>query len=118
MGYTNEAKSIMLSALRGDVAEISLHTNDPGTAGDNEVSGGGYSRASAPAADWGTPSEGSVSLSSDKEFSGPPSGTCSHFGLWDGSDTFLGGGTITGDTSFNAEGDFILKAGTSFDLNG
>jgi hypothetical protein len=117
MPYTTYAKNFMLTALRADITEISLHTGDPSTTGANEVTGGGYTRASVTTADFAAAASGEVTLADDIAFVGPASGNCTHFGLWDGTD-FVGGGAITGDTTFNAEGDFNLLAATKFDLNG
>jgi len=121
-GFNNSGKAVMLGALRTAITHISLHTASPGTTGLNEVSGGdepAYSRKSVQASDWTAVDAGSFELDADKdlEFRGPNNGDCTHFGIWGSGPTFYGGGAITGDTKFNAEGDFILKAGTSIDLN-
>ena len=120
MSYTTDAKNKMLTALRADIDAISIHTADPGTTGTNEVTGGGYARVAVTTADWGAASAttaGEVQLNNDKAFDGPAAANALFYGLWDDT-VFLGGGAITGDTVFNAEGDFILKTGTKFHLNG
>lgn len=116
MGYTVFAKNLMLNELRDVITAISLHTDDPASTGINEVDGGGYARATVTAADFVAADGGEVTLDDDIDFVGPTNSACSYFGLWAGSD-FVGGGPITGDTTFNAEGDFVLKAPTMFDLN-
>lgn len=120
MPYTVAAKDKMLTALRADIDAISIHTADPSTTGANEVASGSYARVSVSTADWNAASadaDGEVHLNNDKAFVAAAAETATYFGLWDAS-VFLGGGPITGDTVFNAEGDFTLKAGTKFDLNG
>ena len=116
MGYTVFSKNLMLDALRTGITEISLHTADPGAAGTDEVAGGGYARATVTGASFVAASGGEVLLDGDQAFVGPANTGCSYFGLWAGSN-FVGGGPITGDITFNAEGDFTLKAATKFDLN-
>ena len=116
-GYTDNAKNGMLGQLRGRITHISLHTASPGSAGTNEVSGGSYARASVSASNFTAASGGEFTLNAPLNFNGPASGAATHIGIWDASN-FLGGGAITGDTAFNAEGAFILQAGTAFDLNG
>jgi hypothetical protein len=121
MPYTTDAKNKMLTALRADIDAISIHTADPSTTGANEVTGGSpaYARVAVTTADWGAASAttaGAVLLNNDKAFNGPAAANALFYGLWDDT-VFLGGGAITGDTVFNAEGDFTLKAGTLFDLN-
>jgi hypothetical protein len=125
MPYTNAAKNAMLDRHVGKtntlvVTHLSLHTADPTTTGNNEVTGGSYARVSVSASDFavaGNSIQGAILLSADKQFAGPASGTATFFGTWGAGPTFLGGGTITGDTAFNAAGEFILKAGTAMNLN-
>jgi hypothetical protein len=117
-GYTDNAKNGMLGQLRGRITHLSIHTASPGSNGANEVAGGdpAYARAAVTTSDFTAASGGAFSLDEDQPFAGPAAADATHFGTWDDS-TFLGGGAITGDNAFNAEGEFILKAGTSFDLN-
>jgi hypothetical protein len=110
----------MLTALRAEITDISIHTADPGTTGASEVATGAYARVPVTTADWNAASAdaaGEVRLNNDKAFVAAAATNALFFGLWD-STVFLGGGAITGDTVFNAEGNFTLKAGTKFDLNG
>ena len=117
MPFTNNAKDGMLGPVRGRITDLSIHTGDPSTTGANEVSGGGYARVAVTTSDFTSPSAGAFTLNNDKDFVAGAATNALFFGAWDDT-TFLGGGAITGDTAFNAEGDFILKSGTSFDLNG
>lgn len=118
-GFVNAAKHSMLASIIGrtspdhSITHISLHTSDPGTTGTNEVTGGdpAYARASVSEINWASFSEGEISLSGDISFNGPAAGSISHFGIWDSS-TFLGSGSISGDTAFNSEGEFVLQAAT------
>ena len=118
-GFNNDGKAVMLGALRTAITHISLHSASPSTTGANEVTGGSpaYARVAVTASDWDAVATGAFLLSEDTPFNGPASGTASHIGLWGSGPTFYGGGAITGDTAFNAEGAFILKAGTSVNLN-
>lgn len=115
-GFNNSGKAIMLGALRAEITHISIHTDNPSTTGTQEVSGGGYARWAVDTGDFNTVSGGAFTTNKDHEFSGPANEDATHVGIWDGS-TFLGGGAITGDNLFNAEGKFILQSGTSFNLN-
>lgn len=118
MGYTAAAKNGMLDGapLRQRITDLSLHSADPGATGANEVTGGGYTRAAVVEADFTAAAAGAFTLVADEPFVGPSEGACTFFGSWDGT-TFLGGGALTGDQAFNVAGEYILKAGTSFDLN-
>jgi hypothetical protein len=117
MPYTTEAKNGMLDGapLRQRITHLSIHTGSA-PAGQNEVTGGGYARVSVASTDFDAATGGELVLSEDQEFAGPAAAGAVEFGIWD-STTFLGNGAITGDTAFNAEGVFILKAGTKMDLN-
>ena len=116
-GFSVNAKNGMLGQVRGRITHLSLHTADPGSAGANEVSGNGYARVSVTATNFSTPAAGEFALTDGQTFAGPANGACGFFAAWDNTE-YLGGGAITGDTSFNAEGVFILQSGTAFDLNG
>ena len=117
MPYTVEGKNGMLESHRARITEVSLHTADPGSAGDNEVTGNGYARVSVTSADFNAPSGGEMTLANTLDFVGPANGTVTHGGFWDGT-TFVSYGAITGDTTFNAEGNFSVLSGTTIlDLN-
>jgi hypothetical protein len=110
-GWTASAANSGAEAVRTRISHVSLHTADSAT-GANEVSGGGYARVARTSSGFTAAAGGTISPTADVTFAGPASGACTHFGLWDGS-TFLGMGAITtGDTAFNAEGVFLLQAGT------
>lgn len=123
-GFTDAAKNSMLASITGKTTPdhtidlISLHTASPGDNGANEVDGNGYAKASVTEAAWkaaGAENGGEIELTADIEFDGPANGDATHMGIWDGA-TFLGGGAITGDTTFNAEGKFILQEGTKLSI--
>lgn len=90
--------------LASITAELSLHTADPGATGTNETT------AARQAPTFGAAANGAVSLSAADNFTGgAASGPVAYVGLWDASANFLGSFAITsGDTSFNAAGDYTL----------
>lgn len=73
---------------------VSLHTDDPGSTGANEVSGGSYSRQE-PANGWTLAVGGDVFNDGPVEFVDMPAVTVSHIGLWEDDGSFLWGGTLT-----------------------
>lgn len=108
--FSTIAKHQALDAVTVD--RISLHTGDPGSSGTaNEVSGGGYARQSAT---FGAAAGGARALSAPVEFSGPASGSVTWIGIWQSGspDTFKARAPLTGDTSFNSAGEFILVSAT------
>jgi len=123
MGFSVDARNGMLGQVRGRITHLSIHTADPGANGANEVSSGSYARvaASVGAGDFTAVDAASFEIDTgkDKAFVAAANEDAHSFGAWvfdDPGYTWLGGGAITGDNNFNAEGDFILKAGTSFSL--
>lgn len=75
----------------GLIAEVSLHTGNPGTTGANEATGGdpAYARQSVT---MGAPVNG-VSTS-DQVIFDVPAGTYTHFGVWDAEENFKGGNPL------------------------
>lgn len=119
MPYTDFAKAKMLTPLRADMTHLSLHTADPSTTGANEVTGGdpAYARVAVTTANFNAIATGAFTVVADIAFNGPASGGVTHMGSWHGTD-FLGGAALTGDATFNAEGDYLITTATSFNLNG
>lgn len=72
-----------LSGVSASLSSLSLHTADPGSTGSNEVSGGGYARASLS---WSV----SGSSMSWTDSIPVPATTVAYVGFWDGSDTWRG----------------------------
>lgn len=114
MPYSNTAKDSMLTHLGTLVDDVSIHTGDPGSAGtSNEVTGDGYERQTPT---WDTASGGAMALAAGLDFSGPAEEDALWFGLWDAT-VFMGRGQITsGDTAFNAAGEFTLTTDTELRL--
>ena len=115
-GFNNYGKALMLNEVRNVATHISLHSGDTGDAGLNEISGGGYARWAVTTADFTAVSEGAFLTNADHTFDAEPAQSAPYIGLWDNSN-FIGGGAVTGDTEANAEGEIVLKAGTSINLN-
>lgn len=90
---------------------ISLHTADPGTTGADEVTGGSYGRQGD------TVFSAAASLASDNDsaisFTGMPSATVTHVGIWDSesSGEFLCGGSLGASKSVDAGDTVTISAG-------
>lgn len=117
MAYTNAAKNAMLDALAGVAVYASLHTADPTTVGDNEVTGGSPAYA-RKAITWNSASSGAIDSSNAPAFDVPGSTTVTHVGFWSAatSGTFYGGTAITNE-SFGSQGVYNLDD-ADLDLNG
>lgn len=92
------------------VDRVSLHDDDPGTTGANEISEGGKLAATFNAA-----SGAARALNADVAFTGlTPGQVVTHFGAWEhngGDPIFKGGSAIaSGDVEANASGEYTLKA--------
>lgn len=107
MAYSPAAIKTMLDAL--SIGFLSLHDDDPGIDGSNEISGSGYTRQACV---FEAEDGGMRSLSEAVQFSGPPAQAVTHIGVWD-DNVFLAGLEISeGDTTFNAAGEFIVADAT------
>lgn len=122
MGYSTAGKNLMLNALRGTapaapITHVSLHTNDPGDNGANEVAGGAPAYARRPIA-FNAPAAGSMDDSSNGIAFDVPAGTTVRFvGYWSAlaAGTYLGSSPITNET-FAGQGVYNLTD-ADLDLN-
>jgi hypothetical protein len=94
-------------------AWVSLHTGDPGETGANEASGGSYARQ---AGSFGNAAAGAVSNTATIDFTGMPTATITHIGIWSSSTAtasanFVWGGTLTASKSTNSGDTFRLATG-------
>lgn len=103
--FTTAGKNKMLDALAIDY--VSLHTDDPGTDGSNEVSGGSPAYA-REAISFGSASGGSATQSASVEFDVPAGTTVHYVGYWS-SGTFLASDQIA-ETHYAEQGTFDLDA--------
>jgi hypothetical protein len=112
MALTNAGKNPMLDALADVALYASLHTADPTTVGDHEVSGGSPAYA-RKAISWGAASGGTIAASA-VTFD-VPAGTYTHFGLWTASTggTFIGGAALSQTETFSAQGTLQLTDSVS-----
>lgn len=93
--YTNATREALALELSSLGATISLHTDDPGTTGASEASGGAPAYARKTTTWTAGGADGTVS-GSEVEFD-VPAGTYTHVGCWNGS-TFLWGKSIAAAT--------------------
>lgn len=98
-----------VDGIVASISHVSIHTADPGGTGANEVSGGGYARQ---AVTWAAASGGSRSATATLSFSAAGSTAAGFCGLWTAltGGTWYGGNANTGDTAFNAAGDYDLTS--------
>lgn len=110
MALTNAAKHVMLNELATVAVFVSLHTADPTTVGDNEVTGGSPAYA-RKAITWNTAASGALDSSNAPVFDVPAGTTVTHFGLWSlvSSGTFYGGGALSANEAFTAQGTYTLS---------
>jgi len=112
MGLNITAKNAMLSSLISQAVYASIHNNDPAENGANEISGGSpaYARKSLT---WGTPSNGSVSITNQPVFDIPAGTTVKYIGLWSASTggTFYGSAAVTNET-YSGQGTYTVTSGT------
>ena len=108
MPFANAGKHVMLDALGAVGVWVSLHDDDPGTTGANELSGGSPAYARKQIA-WAAASGGSMSDSTNGLEFDVPAGDVAHAGVWSASSggTFYGSDPVTTET-FAAQGTYTL----------
>lgn len=110
MALVDAGKHLMLDGFATGVTFVSLHTADPSTDGSNEVSGGSYTRESAP---WASATSGSVTTNSNIVFDVPGSTTITHLGYWSASTagTFYGSRTLDTSQTYATAGTYTIASG-------
>lgn len=112
MAFNDTLLNYGLDGMAAVIAEVSLHSVDPGTSGTDEVTGGSYERQ-VPTFNAAT--SASVAIDSILTFEVPGGGTVvSWVGLWDAADVFLGGIQLNTSETFEGEGQFAV---TSLTIN-
>jgi hypothetical protein len=108
MAWSTAGRNARAEATGALIANVSLHTGDPGASGtDNEWTGGGYARQSVT---FGSATNGVVTNTAPLEFTGPASTTAAYAGFWATGPTFLGAVARTsGDAAANAEGQYNIS---------
>jgi hypothetical protein len=106
MPLTTATLNSLATHFAGLATHMGLATADPGAGGANP------SAAGRLASGWGSASGGVVTATNKAFTGGAASGPVTHVTYWTASTggTFVGSRAITGDTSFNAAGEFTLTS--------
>lgn len=104
MSRTTLCKNNLATAYATAATKASLHSADPGSTGANEINGGSPAYAKKTLT-WSSASGGSVSASAT--FDVAAGTTVAGGGLWDVSNNFLDGGTIS-SIAFSSQGTYGL----------
>ena len=114
-GMSTYLRNALLNTLRNQsfsvaTVYVSLHDDDPGDSGDNEITGGSYARQAVTLTQ---PSGGASESVADVEFTDLPAVTLTHVGLWDAATNgnFLWGGPLTQSKAVDAGDSFVVLAG-------
>lgn len=107
MAFQNRLFNIGLDAMAADIVSVSLHEDDPGATGTNEVSGGNYARQTPS---WAAASGGTVAIDTNIEFEVPGGSTVAYVGLWGDDEGPVWNGFIALDDTevFAADGEFTV----------
>lgn len=112
MALQNVLLNAGLAGMADIIAEVSLHSSNPGTSGTDEIESGGYERQTP---EWNAPSNASVSVDGILTFEVPGGGTVvSWVGLWDPAGVWLGGIELNASETFEGDGQFAV---TSLTIN-
>lgn len=110
MALADAAMILAANGLRAGITHMQIHAGDPGAAGTANVAPG---PARQPIS-WGAASaDGDFNLAATVAFTGGTAGAAaSWISLWSAltGGTFLGRFALTGDTTFNSNGEFSVTA--------
>lgn len=102
LGLTTAGIQVGAAAIAADITKIRLHTADP-SAG----TGTTFLTTAADKTVTCTSSGGVVTVPSAAFTGGAASGACTHVSVWSGT-TYRGAYALTGDTTFNAAGEYTV----------
>lgn len=105
MSFENSLFNTGLDAMAGAITSVSIHTDDPGATGANEVSGGSYTRQTPS---WAAASGGSVSTDSNLTFDIPGGNTTEYAGLWSSGPTWEGSILLSDPETFTGDGQLTI----------
>jgi hypothetical protein len=113
MAVNTNGLNVQVDALAGAAGYLSLHSGDPGSSGSHETS------AAREQVSWPSASGGSGKVTDVKFTGGAASGACTHVGLWSASSggTFYGSEALSGDQSFNSQGEYTVTSATIADTS-
>lgn len=116
MPYSTLGKNLMLNALGAAAGFVSLHDNDPGDSGTNEISGGSPAYA-RKAHTWNAAGSGTMDNSNAPVFDVPAGKTVKYVGMWSlvSGGVFYGAAAVTNEV-FAAQGTYMLTD-ADLDLN-
>lgn len=99
------ALNLMADALGDAALYLSLHSAAAGSTGTNETS------AARVAAAWPNAANGDITVTGKSFTGGAASGPVAEVGLWSAATggTFYGSFPLTGDTTFNAAGEYTVN---------
>lgn len=109
MALNNNGLNAAAKGVSDSAPYLSLHSASPDATGSNETS------AARQAVTWVAGAAGVRQLSAAANFTGgAANGNCGWAGLWSASTggTYYGSIALTGDTTFNAAGQYTVSAGS------
>lgn len=108
MALNDDGLALAANALVASLAYAQLHSAAAGTSGTDNA----YALERQPVT-WNIPTTGDLSLASGIRFTGgTPNGTVYSVTLWDADadGTFYGEYPLSGDLTFNGQGEFLVTA--------
>jgi len=108
----------MGNTLAVTLFECSLHSDDPGVTGDNELSGGSpsYERVS-PGFNAGSSSSTTyIANASTMTFNVPAGSTVKYLGYWDSSGNFMAKHLLPSTETFTGQGEYVVSDGNALSL--
>jgi len=110
MALNDNGLNAQVGGLTAVAGYASLHTAEPDASGNNEVTGGSYTRE---AISWAAASSGTAASDADIVFDVPTSTTITHLGYWSASTggTFYGSRALDTSQTFSTAGTYTIATG-------
>lgn len=106
MAIQEEILNDAVDSMTPHLVSFSLHTEDPGDTGDNELTGGDYSRVEG---EW-SPASGALSgVTEDLVYLVSAGNVITHVGMWDSDDVWAASAKLSNPQSFVNDGELTVK---------
>lgn len=106
MAFQETIFNSALDAMAGRIDQLSLHTDDPGATGTNEVVGGTYARQ---AVTWNAATSAQVTIAAPVSFDVPAGNTISWVGMWETGPTWMGAVALNTPQPFPNDGELTVQ---------
>ena len=107
MAIQEKFLDVAIDSMTPHFVSFSLHTDDPGDTGDNELTGGDYARVEG---EWSPASGASTGITEDLVYLVSAGNEITHIGMWDSDDEWAASAVLPNPQSFVNDGELTVKS--------